>query len=298
MPRQQFIEFRNEDAAKTVYRSEPETMTLRLLSLGLVIDYILKNAGEDDFPLLRRVFDEQYEKDENGTVKVHDKKRVSSKSLQNSNDPDALYRSKGKQKVKGYSSNITETTDEEGKPCLITNIQVKGATAADNGYVEDAVKNTEEVTDNKVETLYADGAYQSEENWELTDDKGNSFRLMTGGLQGKPGHFELNRIDESTLEVTDRITSETITATSTRNPEQCKVKLKGKDELIHWRYFGKKELEKAKIRREIESTPPEEKMKRNNVEATIFQYCVHTRNNKTRYRGLLKHKRQAFTRGL
>lgn len=39
-------------------------------------------------------------------------------------------------------------------------------------------------------------------------------------------------------------------------------------------------------------------MKRNNVEATIFQYCFHTRNNKTRYRGLLKHKLQAFARGL
>ena len=35
---------------------------------------------------------------------------------------------------------------------------------------------------------------------------------------------------------------------------------------------------------------------RNNVEATILQYCFHTRNNKTKYRGLIKHKMQALAR--
>lgn len=39
-------------------------------------------------------------------------------------------------------------------------------------------------------------------------------------------------------------------------------------------------------------------MKRNNVEATIFQYCFHSRNNKTRYRGLLKHKLYSYARCL
>jgi hypothetical protein len=33
-----------------------------------------------------------------------------------------------------------------------------------------------------------------------------------------------------------------------------------------------------------------------NVEATIFQYCFLTRNNKTRYRGLFKQTLQALAR--
>ncbi|MBQ0089875.1 MAG: hypothetical protein KBT27_11165, partial [Prevotellaceae bacterium] len=36
--------------------------------------------------------------------------------------------------------------------------------------------------------------------------------------------------------------------------------------------------------------------KRNNVEATIFQLCFHTRNNKTRYRGKRKQELWAFAR--
>jgi hypothetical protein len=34
------------------------------------------------------------------------------------------------------------------------------------------------------------------------------------------------------------------------------------------------------------------------VEATIFQYSFHIRNNKTRYRGLIKHKLFAFAKCL
>ena len=35
---------------------------------------------------------------------------------ENPNDPDAEYRQKGDQKVKGYSVNVTETTDQERSP--------------------------------------------------------------------------------------------------------------------------------------------------------------------------------------
>ena len=36
--------------------------------------------------------------------------------------------------------------------------------------------------------------------------------------------------------------------------------------------------------------------KRNTVEAAMFQYSFHTRNGKTRYRGLLKHRMHAYSR--
>ena len=99
--RQQALDFFMEDAAKTVYRSNSETMGKRLLSLGIVIDYVLTHSLKDSKPLLARVFSEQYDKTD-GVVSVRDKKQISAKSLQNSNDPDAEYRGKDGQKVKGY----------------------------------------------------------------------------------------------------------------------------------------------------------------------------------------------------
>ena len=54
-----------------------------------------------------------------------------------------------------------------------TDVKVKGATAADNDFFEEAVKETEKVTGDDVENAYVDGAYQSETNREFTKDKIN-----------------------------------------------------------------------------------------------------------------------------
>ena len=291
--REQALEFLGEDAQKTVYRTDSETMAKRLLTLGIVIDYILTHCQSDEKPLLRRVFGEQYEKAEDGTVSVRDKKHVSAKSVQNPNDPDAEYRGKRNQKVKGFSTSITETCDEEGKPSLITNVDVEGATTADNTYVESGVKGTEDVTGGKVKTLHSDGAYQSEDNRKFAEENGIDF--VTGGIQGKPSRFDLEQTDEHTLEVTDKQTGEVINAIPVKD-DKWKIQVLNKEGKKSWRYFGRGQIEKSKTRREVESIPFDERKKRNNVEATIFQYCFHTRNNKTRYRGLFKHKMQAAAR--
>ena len=128
--RQQALDFHEEDAQETVYRTDSETMEKRLLTFGIVIDYILTHSPEDSKPLLSRVFNEQYDKAEDGTITVRDKKLVSAKSVQNPNDPDAHYRIKAGKKVKGFSTNITETCDEENKPKLVTDVEVGGATTA------------------------------------------------------------------------------------------------------------------------------------------------------------------------
>ena len=60
--------------------------------------------------------------------------------------------------------------------------------------------------------------------------------------------------------------------------------------------FDKTSIERSKVRRQTESIPWDERKKRNNVEASIIQYSFHTRNNKTRYRGLIKHTLQTIAR--
>ena len=270
MIRQQALEFYAEDAQKTVYRTDSEMVAKRLLTLGIVIDYILTHTPSESKPLLRRVFSEQYEKAEDGTISVRDKKMVSAKSVRNPNDPAAEYRGKAGKKVKGYSTNIMETCDEEGKPSLITHVDVEGATTADNTFVESGVKGTEEVPGDNVETL-------------------------ANGIQGKPSRFDLEQTDDKTLEVTDKQTGEVITAIPVKD-DRWKILIEGKEGKKCWRYFGRDQIDKAKTRRKVESIPFEERKKRSNVEATIFQYGFHTRNNKTRYRGLIKHKMQALAR--
>lgn len=291
--REQALDFLAEDARKTVYRTESEAMGKRLLALGIVIDYILSRALPEDKPLLRRVFGEQYDKAEDGTVSVRQRKHVTAKSVQNPNDPDAQYRSKAGKKVKGFSTNITETCDEKDKPSLITNVDVEGATTADNTYVESGVKGTEDITGNKVGTLHCDGAYQSEDNRGFAEE--NKIDFVANGIQGKPSRFDLELTDGQTLEVTDRQTGEVLTAIPVKD-DKWKVQVENKDGKKSWRYFGRDQIDKAKVRREVESIPFDKRKKRNNVEATIFQYCFHTRNNKTRYRGLFKHKMQAIAR--
>lgn len=291
--REQALEFLAEDARKTVYRTESEAMGKRLLALGIVIDYILSRALPEDKPLLRRVFGEQYDKAGDGTVSVRQRKHVTAKSVQNPNDPDAQYRSKAGKKVKGFSTNITETCDEKDKPSLITNVDVEGATTADNTYVGSGVKGTEDITGNKVRTLHCDGAYQSEDNRGFAEE--NKIDFVANGIQGKPSRFDLELTDGQTLEVTDRQTGEVLTAIPVKD-DKWKVQVENKDGKKSWRYFGRDQIDRARVRREVDSVPFEKRKKRNNVEATIFQYCFHTRNNKTRYRGLFKHKMQAIAR--
>ena len=293
--RQKALDFLAEDSSKTVYRSDDETLGQRLLDLGIVISRILAMRGEGEVSLLHRVFHEQYDVDKDGNITVRDKKLVSATSVQNPNDPDAAYRSKGGKKVKGYSTNITETCDEEDKPSLITDVQVKPANAADNGFLKDAVEDTRKVTDNSIDKVIVDGAYQSKENRNLASDEENGFELVANGLQGKPSRFDLELQDDGSLEVTDKQTAEVITATKVKDG-QWKIAVESPKGKKSYRYFGNEAIERSQNRQRMETIPWEERKKRNNVEATIFQYCFLTRNNKTRYRGLFKQTLQALAR--
>ena len=293
--RQKALDFLAEDASKTVYRSDDEALWQRLLDLGIVISHILAMRGEGEVSLLHRVFHEQYDVDKDGNITVRDKKLVSATSVQNPNDPDAAYRSKGGKKVKGYSTNITETCDEEDKPSLITDVQVKPANAADNGFLKDAVEDTRKVTDNSIDKVIVDGAYQSKENRNLASDEENGFELVANGLQGKPSRFDLELQDDGSLEVTDKQTAEVITATKVKDG-QWKIAVESPKGKKSYRYFDNEAIERSQNRQRMETIPWEERKKRNNVEATIFQYCFLTRNNKTRYRGLFKQTLQALAR--
>ena len=288
--------FEHEDAQKMVYQLNSESIEAKLSSLGLLIYQVLKRLNEKTvgYDLLHRVFHEQYEVVK-GVAIPRPKEEIRAKSVQNHNDPDAPYRKKGDQKIKGYSVNITETCNEkdgqDGKPNLIVDVQVKPVSAADNDYVQEAVTHIQNnVTDDKIEKLYADGAYQSPDNRDFADT--NHIELMITGLQGRQSIYYLEMKDGNLI-VTNLETGEIIPAYKTG--DKWRITSNGKSK---YKYFTVQQIENAALKRKLAAIPIEEQMKRNNVEATMFQYCFHSRNNKTRYRGLLKHKLCSYARCL
>ena len=279
--------FCQEDAQKTEYRSTSEEIQQRIDELGSVIYRVLKRIKASDDLLLKRVFDEQYEVS-HGKVSLRDKKLVSADSVQNPNDPDAAYRTKGDQKVRGYSVNATETNDEEGRLSLITDVEVRPATAADKDFLQPGVEGSMEVTGNLPEHINADGAYQSDGNREFAAD--NLIDFVTSGLQGKPSRYDLTLADGD-LTVVDKTTGEVVPVT--KAGDKWRIASKGK---AKYRYFTQEQVEKAMLRKRLEAIPKTELDRRNNVEAAMFQISYHTRNGKTRYRGLAKHVMWACSR--
>lgn len=79
------------------------------------------------------------------------------------------YRKKKDETVRGHSTNVTETCDEQLN--LIVDVQTEPATTADNAYLKETVDNSEAVLDGPVREISADGAYCSEENEQYAEER-------------------------------------------------------------------------------------------------------------------------------
>lgn len=283
----QVKEYLKEEPEKTIYRSTKQEIKLRLQSLGILIYKVIKafrNDKSEQYQLLCRVFNEQYKLKEDKEVELRTREEIASDSVQSPHDPDSAYRNKGDQQVKGYSTNITETASD-GPLNLITNAIVEKANIPDTKFVKQAIESTAELTGQPVERVYADGAYQSPEN----DDFCKGIDFVFTGIQGFESRFDLNMMTKGLI-VTDTQTGEIIQAIKAK-------KLKNSNE-ERWRirtdkgnkYFGQKAIRASFLRKQLRNRGIEELNKRNNVEATIFQLSLHLRNNKSKYRGIIKQR--------
>jgi hypothetical protein len=63
-------------------------------------------------------------------------------------------------------------------------------------------------------------------------------------------------------------------------------------------YFEDKDVVVCELRKKLAALPKDKLDIRNNVEAAIFQLGYHYRGNKSRYRGLIKHRLWAISRSL
>ena len=265
----------------------------KLEALGLLVCRLLaayQEKDSDEYGLIVRVFSDQYTVSVSASEKSvlpKPSQSISSSSLQSVHDPDATFRRKGVQKVKGYSVNLTETCDGEGLN-LITDVEVKAATAADNAFVQPAIERTQEVV-GQVSDVSMDGAYHAACNSAYADKEDKQFYYS--GLQGRPGRLIYERTEEG-VEVIDRHSGE-IQLAQEYKPGKYKLFIAGKP-----RYITQQDILAYHRRKQIEDMPVHIRNRRHNVEASIFQLSYHTTGGKTRYRRLLPHQVWAWCRSL
>jgi hypothetical protein len=295
----------DESGDKVVYRSTNSEIETSFLALGKLMHLFIrlfKNYPGGQYDILKAVFEQQYSCKEK-VVLTLEKEKISADSIQSPHDPDSHYRNKGGDKVKGNSINVTETCDESSEEApkvnLISDVEISPATTSDCNFMQEAIENTQKITPDDTEKLYADGAYNSSENQEFCKNGGIDFILT--GLQGKEGRYDLipDKDSKDKLAVIDCKTGNIIEAKliiSRKNPKEKRWRIttdEGK-----YRYFTLKNIRTSLLRQKLRNLPKEDRNKRNNVEATIFQMGFHYANNKSRYRGLAKHKLWAYSRAL
>lgn len=298
-----------ETGNKVVYRSTKAEVDARFVELGkLMYRFIglFKKHDYGHYQTLKAVFEQQYSVGRDKTVVPLEKEKVSAKSIQSPHDTDCHYRDKDGNKVKGYSVNVTETCDQPGDDKdtalnLITDTEVTVASAPDNGFLEQALDRTQEIISDKIEKVYADGAYHSADNQEYCQSDKNGIELILTGMQGPAPRYDI-RLDEQNeinLIVTDNKTGTTIQAQRVKlRKDKTQRKWRIKTEEGKYRSFDEDNLRAAALRKKLDDIPIDEKNIRNNVEASIFQLGYHYPNDKSRYRSLAKHKLWAYSRSL
>ena len=296
-----------EAGNKVSYRSTKEELSERMEAAGWLMHRLLKEPlaeMQGDYALLKRVFEEQYllvEGPGGGKekkVKVRDKAELPAPStvVANPHDTEAEFRKKNGKTISGYSVNVSETCDSEGLN-LIVDVQVEGAGASDQSYLEKAVENGNEKVTEKAEEVYTDGGYHSPENQEYCKKEGIDWTLR--GISGKPSKYDLSYNEDGELVVINSETKETVPSKRAKTkgpaaPERWVIKDGNRAPI----YFEDKDVAVCALRKTIAGLPKEKQDIRNNVEATIFQLGYHYRGNKSRYRGLTKHRLWAISRSL
>jgi hypothetical protein len=282
---------------KVVYTCTTEEVKTKLQELGELIYKILPLFSDNSstcYETLKRVFNEQFNVDKNKLVVSRKNDEISAQSVQSPHDTTSTYRDKDGNKIKGFSINATESCDDEKALNLIARVDVRTVSTSDVDFFEDNIEEAQEVFPDKIENVHVDGAYHSPSNQLFCQD--NNINLYLHAIQGAKGRFQFFLMENGEYSIMDTQTSELILAT----------KFITKNDITKWRitvdkkyrYFTQEYIDNCLIRSKIEDTPVEILQKRNNVEATVFQLGFHYPNDKSRYRGLIKHQMWANMRAL
>lgn len=311
----------NETGSKVIYRYSKQEVDARMVVLGALMHKLIKlfkNQPDGKYNLLKTVFKQQFRILSSRVIVPLENEQISSDTIQSPHDTDAHYRNKSGNKIKGYVVNLTETCDKAndddisseptdqpdtknkampGPLNLITDIQVEPVTASDSSFLETALSQTKELLSNDIQSVYADGAYNSPDNQDYCQQ--NNIDLILSALQGGEPRYEisLDTADENNLIVLDTKTGLLIDSKKVKS-KNGQNKWRIITENGSYRYFNMNDIRISKLRIKIKSESKQQTNIRNNVEASIFQLGFHFSNDKTKYRSLQNHKLWAYSRSL
>ena len=290
----------NQEVLKKITTSQAENITYRMtkqeeaemiLKLGEVVKQLIDDQiGGDQNELMQRLFKEQFKQEqESGKISLTDTKQLDGNTMQSPHDQDAAYRLKingqKKQRVRGFASNITETCDKENELQIITSVQTEKVTHSDTAFFQQAIENTEKIV-GQIEEVTTDGAYNSPANKDYIEDR-EQTQWNLQSIQGKPGFYEHEWVDEDQLQVTNVKTEEVQLAVKTDKGE---YRITEKDESgkkkYKFRYFKRITIDNYFRRQQIEEDKKYTTKIRANVESTIGHVFYNLNGQKSKYRGI------------
>lgn len=299
---------------KYVYGLKSVDLPRELEALGKVYQTIhcelnksARYQGMIEFDNFERVYKEHFvEVDQQISPKPVTE--LNSGMLQSPDDQQATYRKKKEQQSKGFTINATETANPDNPIQLISDIAVNPNNIDDTKILNSRLDNIKEKTP-ELNELHTDGGYGSEEN----DKKLEELQItqITTAVRGAERGVEktIELISESPIIFSVACPYQTVESTQTNKRHkvrfdlaicmQCLLKENCQSFKNKGRYYFKLEDYRLNKRsHNILSIPQERRKLRPNVEATMNEYKVKTRNGKLKVRGLFKTSLFAFTVGI
>ena len=198
-----FGQYVKENSLHYCYRVKSDETESRLEQIGLDIYEILELLKPDyserkEYQELNQVFSEHYSVEEK-KVNARKNNELKGSNLQTPDDIEATYRKKGKDKAKGYVSNISETCDKENNIQLITKVSTDSNIADDQELYKNDIENINSRMD--LDTMVTDGGYIGE-TADGASEKNNVDHQVTA-VKGKTPSTDKLGIDDFKVSKTE-----------------------------------------------------------------------------------------------
>lgn len=174
-----------EDSLHYCYRIERDEVSSRMQQIGLdlsrMIDLFQERYEENKaYQDALRVFNEHF-RFEQEAITITEGKELGGSCLQSPDDPEATFRTKGRESSRGYVANITETCDQDNDLQLITAVSVAPNITDDQQLLSEDVKNLSERME--LTTLLSDAGYTGPVAAEAVDN--HKVEQKVSGLKGR-----------------------------------------------------------------------------------------------------------------
>lgn len=262
-----------------------------------------------EYRVFQRVYEEHFKLNGSDKLELIPSAEMKSDSLQSPDDEDATYRSKRGEDYHGYSGNVVETCHPDNPVDLIVDVTTRPNNVDDSVILHERLDNlTKKLPD--LEEFHFDGAYGSEANDEVFEEKG--ITPVQTAVRGQEAAVEME-IEETGSEEFQV----TCPGSQTVKSEPTKTRYKAlfdkkicsscpyssccptiEQKGCRTFYFSRQDYLRKSRHRQILKLPPERSRLRSNVEATIFEFVQGTRSHKLKVRGIFKASLFVFSKAI